>query len=80
MQRKQEEKMEIKKNNGRYYVNNLDLEELLSNRKHLINYLEEEISYLEDMKKDAELYTFTLKDKVRLSTLQEIRKEMNLRR
>ena len=72
--------MEIKKNNGRYYVNNLDLEELLSNRKHLINYLEEEISYLEDMKKDAELYTFTLKDKVRLNTLQEIRKEMNLRR
>ena len=72
--------MEIKKNNGRYYVNNLDLEELLSNRKHLINYLEEEISYLEDMKKDTELYTFTLKDKVRLHTLQEIRKEMNLRR
>jgi CII-binding regulator of phage lambda lysogenization HflD len=72
--------MEIKKNNGRYYVNNLDLEELLSNRKHLINYLEEEISYLEDMKKDTELYEFTLKDKVRLNTLQEIRKEMNLRR
>ena len=72
--------MEIKKNNGRYYVNNLDLEELLSNRKHLINYLEEEISYLEDMKKDTELYTFTLKDKVRLNTLKEIRKEMNLRR
>ena len=72
--------MEIKKNHGRYYVNNLDLEELLSNRKHLISYLEEEISYLEDMKKDTELYTFTLKDKVRLNTLQEIRKEMNLRR
>ena len=72
--------MEIKKNNGRYYVNDLDLEELLSNRKHLINYLEEEIEYLEDMKKDSELYTFTLKDKVRLNTLQEVRKEMNLRR
>ena len=72
--------MEIKKNNGRYYVNNLDLEELLSNRKHLINYLDEEISYLEDMRKDTDLYEFTFKDKVRLSTLKEIRKEMNLRR
>lgn len=72
--------MEIKKNNGRYYVNNLDLEELLSNRKHLINYLDEEISYLEDMRKDTDLYEFTFKDKVRLNTLQEIRKEMNLRR
>ena len=72
--------MEIKKNNGRYYVNNLDLEELLSNRKHLTNYLDEEISYLEDMKKDTDLYEFTFKDKVRLNTLKEIRKEMNLRR
>ncbi len=72
--------MEIKKNNGRYYVNNLDLEELLSNRKHLINYLEEEISYLEDMRQSPEFYEFTFKDKVRLNTLQEIRKEMNLRK
>ena len=72
--------MEIKKNNGRYYVNNLDLEEILSNRKHIINYLEEEIEYLEDMKKDTDLYTFTLKDKVRLDTLKEIRKEMRLRK
>lgn len=72
--------MEIKKNNGRYYVNNLDLEEILSNRKHIINYLEEEIEYLEDMKKDTDLYTFTLKDKVRLNTLKEIRKEMRLRK
>ena len=72
--------MEIKKNNGRYYVNNLDLEELLSNRKHLINYLDEEINYLEDMRKDTDLYEFTFKDKVRLNTLKEIRKEMNLRR
>ena len=72
--------MEIKKNNGRYYVNNLDLEELLSNRKHLINYLDGEISYLEDMRKDTDLYEFTFKDKVRLNTLKEIRKEMNLRR
>lgn len=72
--------MEIKKNNGRYYVNNLDLEEILSNRKHIINYLEEEIEYLEDMKKDTDLYTFTLKDKVRLNTLKEIKKEMRLRK
>ena len=72
--------MEIKKNNGKYYVNNLDLEEILSNRKHIINYLEEEIEYLEDMKKDTDLYTFTLKDKVRLNTLKEIRKEMRLRK
>lgn len=72
--------MEIKKNNGRYYVNNLDLEELLSNRKHLISYLEEEINYLEDMRQSPEFYEFTFKDKVRLNTLQEIRKEMNLRR
>lgn len=72
--------MEIKKNNGKYYVNNLDLEEILSNRKHIINYLEEEIEYLEDMKKDTDLYTFTLKDKIRLNTLKEIRKEMRLRK
>lgn len=72
--------MEIKKNNGRYYVNNLDLEELLSNRKHLINYLDEEINYLEDMRKSPEFYEFTFKDKVRLNTLKEVRKEMNLRK
>lgn len=72
--------MEIKKTNGKYYVNNLDLDEVLSNRKHLINYLDDEISYLENMRQNTDLYIFTLKDKVRLNTLKEVRKEMNLRR
>ena len=72
--------MEVKKNNGKYYVNNLDLGEILSNRKHIINYLDEEINYLEDMRQSPELYEFTFKDKVRLNTLKEIRKEMNLRK
>lgn len=72
--------MEIKKTNGKYYVNNLDLDEVLSNRKHLINYLDEEISYLENMRQNTDLYIFTSKDKVRLNTLKEVRKETNLRR
>ena len=72
--------MEIKKTNGKYYVNNLDLDEVLSNKKHLINYLDEEISYLENMRQNTDLYIFTSKDKVRLNTLKEVRKETNLRR
>ena len=72
--------MEIKKTNGKYYVNNLDLDEVLSNRKHLTNYLDDEISYLENMMKNPDLYFFALKDKIRLNTLKEVRKEMNLRR
>lgn len=31
--------MKVKKENGKYYVNELDLEEVMANRKYIINYI-----------------------------------------
>lgn len=31
--------MKVKKENGKYYVNDLDLEKVMANRKYIINYI-----------------------------------------
>ena len=70
--------MEIKKEKGRYYVNNLDLQELLSNRKYVMNYIKTKIEYLENIKGNKELWEPEYQ--VKLETLRTIQKKMKLRR
>ena len=70
--------MEIKKEKGRYYVNNLDLQELLSNRKYVTNYIKTKIEYLENIKDNKELWEPEYQ--IKLETLRTIQKKMKLRR
>ena len=73
--------MKVIKENGRYYVNDLDLEEVLANRKHLINYVNKEISLLENLlEADFIKVEANLVYKTRLKVLNDIRKEMKLRK
>ena len=73
--------MKIVKENGRYYVNDLDLEEVLANRKHLTNYINKEISLLENLlEADFIKIEANLVYKTRLKVLNDIRKEMKLRK
>ena len=43
--------MKVKKINNKYYVNDLDLEEVMANRKYVYNYIKRQISYYESIKK-----------------------------
>ena len=73
--------MKIVKENGKYYVNDLDLEEVLANRKHLTNYINKEISLLENLLDVNNVRTeANLVYKTRLKVLNDIRKEMKLRK
>ena len=73
--------MKVIKENGKYYVNDLDLEEVLANRKHLISYINREISLLENLLNVENLKIETqLVYKTRLKVLNDIRKEMKLRK
>ena len=70
--------MEIKKEKGRYYVNNLDLQELLSNRKYVMNYIKNKIEYLESIKDKKEVWKYDYQ--IELETLRDIQKKFKLRR
>lgn len=73
--------MKVIKENGKYYVNDLDLEEVLANRKHLINYINKEISLLENLLEAEVMKVETnLVYKTRLKVLNDIRNEMKLRK
>ena len=73
--------MKVIKENGKYYVNDLDLEEVLANRKHLISYINGEISLLENLLNVENIKIETqLVYKTRLKVLNDIRKEMKLRK
>lgn len=69
--------MEIRKEKGRYYVNNLDLQELLSNRKYVMNYIKQDIDYLKSIK-DTKLWEDSYK--TRMEVLEELLPLFNLRR
>ena len=73
--------MKVIKENGKYYVNDLDLEEVLANRKHLTNYINKEISLLENLMDVENIKVeVNLVYKTRLKVLNDIRKEMKLRK
>ena len=73
--------MEIKKENGRYYVNELDLQEVLSNRKHIVNYVNNQIIMVRRMLANSKYNQNTLLTlKTRLKTLEDVKKELELRK
>lgn len=73
--------MEIKKENGRYYVNELDLQEVLSNRKHIVNYVNNQIIMVRRMLANSKYNQSTLLTlKTRLKTLEDVKKELELRK
>ena len=73
--------MKVIKENGKYYVNDLDLEEVLANRKHLISYINREISLVENLLNVENIKIETqLVYKTRLKVLQDVRKELKLRK
>ena len=74
--------MKIEKNNGRYYVNDLDLKELISNRKYVSNYIKDSIEQYTDLIKDnPDIEKTTLyKWKGRLKAYKEVQDKLKLRR
>nr|DAP38444.1 MAG TPA: hypothetical protein [Caudoviricetes sp.] len=73
--------MEIKKENGKYYVNGLDLQEVLSNRKHIISYVNNQIIIVRRMLADNKYNQSTIITlKTRLKTLEDVKKELDLRK
>ena len=69
--------MKVKKINNKYYVNDLDLEEVMANRKYVYNYIKRQINYYESIKKGS-----TDKNKVLnyLTVFYDIQNKMKLRK
>lgn len=63
--------MKIVEKKGRVYINDLDIEEVLSNRKYVMNYINSEIGYLESIKNNKDLW------KPEYNTRIEVLKELN---
>lgn len=58
--------MKIQKINGKYYVNDQDLEEVMANRKYIINFVKKSIESYKDMLKNKlpdEIY-YSVKGKI----------------
>lgn len=73
--------MDIKKENGKYYVNGLDLQEVLSNRKHITSYVNNQIIIVRRMLADNKYNQSTIITlKTRLKTLEDVKKELDLRK
>ena len=74
--------MKIEKINGRYYVNDLDLKEILSNRKYVANYVKDSIEqYAKLIKDNPDIEKCTLyKWKGRLKAYKEVQEKLKLRR
>ena len=66
--------MKVEKKNNKYYVNDLDLEEVIANRKYLVNYIKKQIDFLNRTKE------FTPINKYKLTVLYDIQKKMELRK
>ena len=54
--------MKVEKKNNKYYVNDLDLEEVMANRKYVLGYIEKQIEFLRRTKEFnsflTHIYTF----------------------
>lgn len=68
--------MKVKKENGKYYFNDLDIEEVLANRKYVLYCIDTEINKLEFMKENGVLEE---KYKIKLDTLLNIKSKFKLR-
>ena len=66
---------------SKYYVNGLDLQEVLSNRKHIISYVNNQIIIVRRMLADNKYNQSTIITlKTRLKTLEDVKKELDLRK
>ena len=69
--------MKLIEKNGRMYVNDLDLQEVLSNRKYVMNYIKQDIDYLNNIKNTK---LWKPEYATRLEAMEEIYKLFKLRR
>lgn len=69
--------MKLVEKNGRMYVNDLDLQEVLSNRKYVMNYIKQDIDYLNNIKNTK---LWKPEYQTRLETMEELYKLFKLRR
>ena len=65
--------MKIEKRNNKYYVNDLDLEEVMANRKYVVNYVNKQIEFLRNTK------SFNY-NKDKLDVLCDIKRRLELRK
>ena len=65
--------MKVEKRNNKYYVNDLDLEEVMANRKYITNYVDKQIEFL----KSTKAFNWN-KDK--LDVLYDIKRRLELRK
>ena len=70
--------MKIVEKKGRVYINDLDIEEVLSNRKYVMNYINSEIDYLESIKNNKDLWKPEYN--TRIEVLKELSGMFKLRR
>lgn len=69
--------MKLIEKNGRMYVNDLDLQEVLSSRKYVMNYIKQDIDYLNNIKNTK---LWKPEYVTRLETMEELYKLFKLRR
>lgn len=69
--------MKLVEKNGRMYVNDLDLQEVLSNRKYVMNYIKQDIDYLKNI---VNTKLWKPEYATRLETMEELYKLFKLRR
>lgn len=73
--------MKVEKKHNKYYVNDLDLEEVMANRKYVVRFLNTEIGTLSNMIQDTTYGDKTIREmKIRLKTLKDIQSKMTLRK
>ena len=65
--------MKVEKKNNKYYVNDLDLEEVMANRKYVTRYIDKQIEFL----KSTRSFNW---NKEKLNVLYDIKKRLELRK
>lgn len=65
--------MKVEKRNNKYYVNDLDLEEVMANRKYITRYIDKQIDFL----KNTRNFNW---NKEKLDVLYDIKRRLELRK
>lgn len=65
--------MKVEKRNNKYYVNDLDLEEVMANRKYITRYIDKQIDFL----KNTRNFNW---NKEKLDVLCDIKRRLELRK